>query len=103
MQKLKRNDEVVVLSGKDKGKTGEVVSVDLKNSAVTVKGVNVVRKAIKPTQENPNGGFSEAERAINISKVSLISPKTSKPSRARIEVRDGKKVRVLVKCGTVLK
>ena len=61
MQKIKVNDEVVVIAGKDKGKTGKVAKVDLKNNKVVVKGVNVVKKTVRPTKENPNGGITEKE------------------------------------------
>jgi large subunit ribosomal protein L24 len=104
MQKLKLNDEVKVISGQDKGKTGSIVKIDLKKNLVTVKGVNLKKKAIRPSQEAPNGGHLEIERPLAWSKVSLVSPKTSKPSRVKISTnKEGKKVRVLVKCGTVLK
>lgn len=102
MQKLKINDEVVVLAGKDKGKTGKVQRLDFKKKRVLVEGVNVVRKALKPTQENPNGGFSDVEKPIHISNIAVVSPKTNKATRVRIETKDNKKVRVAVACGSVL-
>ena len=102
MQKLKLNDEVIILAGKDKGKTGKVQSLNLKKSKVVVEGVNVARKALKPTQENPNGGFADVEKAIHTSNVALISPKTKKATRVRIETQNDKKVRVAVACGSVL-
>jgi len=103
MQKLKLNDEVVVLSGSEKGKTGTVTKIDLKNDRVVVKGVNMKKKAVKPSQENPNGGFLEMEKPLHRSKVALISPKTKKPTRVKITKKDGKAARTLVKCGTTLK
>lgn len=103
MEKLKVNDEVVVLAGKDKGKTGTVVTVNRKTSKVVVKGVNMVKKAVKPTQESPNGGIVEKENALHVSNVALMSPKTKKPTRVRIEDKNGKKVRVAVACGSELK
>lgn len=102
MQKLKLNDEVIVTAGKDKGKTGQLARIDLKNKNVVVTGVNLVKKAMKPTQENPTGGFVEVERPINLSNVSIVSPKTKKATRVRIEDKDGKKVRIAVACGSVL-
>lgn len=102
MQKLKINDEVIVLAGKDKGKTGKIQNLDFKKSRVLVEGVNVVRKALKPSQENPNGGFSDLEKPVHISNVALVSPKTKKATRVRIETKDNKKVRVAVACGSVL-
>ncbi len=103
MQKIKVKDEVVVLAGKDKGKTGTVEKIFGSNSKILVKGVNLVKKAVRPTQENPAGGFVEVERPLHASNIALISPKTKKATRVRIEVRDGKKVRVAVKCGSILK
>lgn len=102
MNKLKLNDEVVVLAGKEKGKTGTVARIDFKNSKVVVKGINLVKKTIKPTQENPTGGIVDVESALNISNVAVVSPKTKKATRVRIEDKDGKKVRVAVACGSVL-
>jgi len=102
MQKLKVNDEVVILTGKDSGKTGKVKKINFKTNKVYVEAVNLVKKAIKPTQENPTGGFADIEQGINISNVAVVSPKTGKATRVRIENKDGKKVRVAVKCGSVL-
>ncbi|PIP90637.1 MAG: 50S ribosomal protein L24 [Bdellovibrionales bacterium CG12_big_fil_rev_8_21_14_0_65_38_15] len=103
MQKMKLKDEVIVLAGKDKGKTGTVEKIFDSNKKILVKGVNLVKKAVRPSQENPAGGFLEVERPVHASNLALISPKTNKATRVRIEVRDGKKVRVAVKCGSVLK
>ena len=103
MQKIKVNDEVVILAGKDKGKTGTVERIFGTQNKILVKGVNLVKKAVRPTQENPAGGFVEVERPVHASNLALISPKTKTATRVRIEVRDGKKVRVAVKCGSVLK
>lgn len=102
MQKLKVNDQVVVLAGKDKGKTGDVKKINLKKNVVYVSGVNVVKKAIKPTQENPAGGIVDIEAPLHISNVAVVSPKTNKATRIKIEEKNGKKVRVAVSCGTVL-
>lgn len=102
MQKLKVNDDVIVIAGKDKGKTGKIVSINFKKMTTIVSGVNMVTKAIRPGKTNPDGGFSKKELGINLSNVALVSPKTKKPTRVRIEVREGKKVRVAVKCGSVL-
>ena len=102
MQKLKLNDEVVVLAGKDKGKTGVLTKLNLKSKKVWVKGINVLKKAVKPTQENPNGGLIDIEGSVHLSNIALVSPKTKKGTRVRIEKRDGKKVRVAVSCGSVI-
>jgi len=102
MQKLKVNDEVIVIAGKDKGKKGTVQSINFKRKTALVGGVNVVKKAVKPTQENPNGGFSDVEKGINLSNIAVVSPKTGNATRVRIEEKDGKKIRVATKCGSVL-
>ncbi|MCF8059101.1 MAG: 50S ribosomal protein L24 [Bacteriovoracaceae bacterium] len=102
MQKLRVNDEVIVVAGKDKGKTGKVERINFKKSEVLVAGVNIVKKALKPSQENPQGGFAEVERPLHISNIAVVSPKTKKSTRVRIEEKDGKKVRVAVACGSVL-
>lgn len=102
MQKIKVNDEVVVLTGKDNGKKGKVKKLNFKANTVVVEGVNAARKAVRPTQENPNGGFVDLERPIHLSNVAVVSPKTGAATRVRIEVKDGKKVRVAAKCGSVL-
>ncbi len=102
MQKIKVNDSVVVLAGKDKGKTGKVKSINFKTDRAVVEGVNVVKKALRPTQENPTGGLIDKELGIHISNIGLVSPKTKKASRVKIQEKGGKKVRVLTACGTVL-
>ncbi|WP_419173423.1 50S ribosomal protein L24 [Halobacteriovorax sp.] len=102
MQKLKVNDNVVILTGKDRGKTGVVGKINFKTKVVYVDGVNLVKKAIKPTQENPAGGIVDIAAPLHISNVAVVSPKTKKATRVRIEEKDGKKVRVAVSCGSVL-
>lgn len=102
MQKLKLNDEVIILAGKDKGKTGKLKKINSKKNVVLVEGVNVVKKAVKPTQENPTGGIVDLECPVHVSNVALISPKTKKATRVRIETRGDKKVRVATSCGSVL-
>lgn len=103
MQKIKVSDEVIVIAGKDKGKKGTIKSLNFKKKTAMVDGVNLVKKSIKPTQENPNGGFADMEKGINLSNIAVVSPKTGGPTRVRIEVKDGKKVRVATKCGSELK
>lgn len=102
MQKIKVNDEVVVIAGKDKGKTGKVRKLNLKKNVALVEGVNMVKKTLKPTQENPSGGIVEKESPVHMSNIALISPKTKKATRVRIEEHDGKKVRIAVACGSVI-
>lgn len=102
MAKIKKGDEVVVLSGKDKGKTGNVTQVMPKDGKVLVSGVNMIARHRKPTQENPQGGIDRYEAPMAISKVAVADPKDGKATRVRIENKDGKKVRVAVKSGEVI-
>ena len=101
MRKIKINDEVIILAGKDKGKKGSVLSLNWKRGKALVKGINMVHKATRPSEGNPSGGFVDVERPIDLSNIALISPKTLGPTRVRIEQREGKKVRVAVKCGNI--
>jgi large subunit ribosomal protein L24 len=97
---VRKNDTVVVISGKDKGKTGEVLSVNPKTGRVLVKGVNVVTKHQKPSRTNMQGGIVNIEAAINSSKVMLYCEKCKNATRVSHKVlEDGSKVRVCKKCG----
>jgi large subunit ribosomal protein L24 len=100
--KIKKGDKVVVLSGKDKGKHGEVTRNLPKEGKVVVSGINVATRHIKPSQANPQGGKVQVEMPMHVSKVAIEDPKTGKPTRVRFETKDGKKVRVAVKSGQVL-
>jgi large subunit ribosomal protein L24 len=100
MQRLKVGDLVVVISGEDKSKTGKVTRVLPEQGKVVVEGVNVVRKHVRSQPERP-GGIVEMEAPIFASKVMPVDPETKKPTRVRIQVKDGKKVRV-AKSGAVL-
>ena len=97
--KIKKGDKVVVLSGKDKGKHGEVTRAFPKEAKVVVAGVNIATRHRKPSQANPQGGLDRFEAPLHVSKVAIEDPKTGKPTRVRFEIRDGKKVRVAVKSG----
>ena len=101
-QKIRKGDTVVVLSGKDKGKTGEVVRAMPKEDKVIVSGVNVAVRHRKPTQANPQGGLERREAPLHVSKVAVADPKGGKATRVRFEVRDGKKVRVAAKSGELI-
>jgi large subunit ribosomal protein L24 len=101
-QKIKKGDKVVVLSGKDKGRTGDVVKAMPKEGKVVVSGVNVHARHRKPSQTNPQGGIERKEAPLHISKVAIADPKTGAPTRVRFEVRDGKKVRVAAKSGELI-
>lgn len=102
MAKIKKGDEVVILSGKDKGKTGNVTQVIPKEGKVIVSGVNMIARHRKPTQQNPQGGIDRYEAPMALSKVAVADPKDGKATRVRIEEKDGKKVRVAVKSGEVI-
>jgi len=99
--KIKKGDSVVVLSGKDKGRTGTVLLVQPKDGKVVVEGVNVATKHRKPTQANPQGGIDRVPAPMHISKVA-VADKDGKPTRVRFETKDGKKVRVAVKSGETI-
>ena len=101
-QKIRKGDQVVVLSGKDKGKTGEVVRAMPRDGKVIVSGVNIATRHRKPTQLNPQGGLERREAPMHVSKVAIADPKTGKPTRVRFETRDGKKVRVAAKSGELI-
>ena len=100
--KIKKGDSVVVLSGKDKGRTGTVQTVMPKDAKVVVSGVNMIARHRKPSQANPQGGIDRREAPMHISKVALADPKDGKPTRVRFEEKDGKKVRVAVKSGETI-
>jgi large subunit ribosomal protein L24 len=100
--KIKKGDKVVVLSGKDKGKHGEVTKAMPKDGKVIVSGVNIITRHKKPTQGNPQGGLERTEAPMHVSKVALEDPKTGRPTRVRFEVRDGNKVRVAARSGETI-
>jgi large subunit ribosomal protein L24 len=100
--KIKKGDEVVVLSGKDKGRTGTVSQVLPKEGKIVVEGVNIATRHRKPTQANPQGGIERREAPMHIAKVAVADPKDGKPTRVRFEERDGKKVRIAVKSGETI-
>ena len=100
--RIKKGDKVVVLSGKDKGKTGEVVQSMPKEQKVVVSGVNVAVRHRKADQANPQGGLERREAPLHVSKVAIADPKTGKATRVRFEERDGKKVRIAAKSGELI-
>jgi len=99
---VKKGDKVMVISGKDKGKTGIVLAAYPKKNRVIVENVNIVKKHAKPSQDNPQGGIMNMEAAIHVSNVMPIDPKTGEPTRVGYQVIDGKKVRIAKKSGAVL-
>jgi large subunit ribosomal protein L24 len=97
--KIKKGDTVVVLAGKDKGKSGEIMSVLTKANRVYVKGVNMVKKHQSPTATNP-GGIVAKEASIHVSNVALADPKSGKPTRVGFKVdAKGEKTRIAKKSG----
>jgi large subunit ribosomal protein L24 len=99
---VKKGDKVMVISGKDKGKTGVILAAYPKQSRVLVEGVNIVKKHAKPSQINPQGGIISQEAPVHVSNVMPIDPKSSTPTRVGYKTVDGKKVRVAVKSGEFL-
>ena len=99
---VKKGDTVKVISGKDKGKTGVVLTALPKKDRVLVEGINIIKKHTKPNQANPQGGIVSQEAAIHVSNVMLLDPKSGEPTRVGYKVEDGKKVRVAKKSGEKL-
>ena len=99
--KIKTGDNVIVIAGKDRGKTGNVLSVLRSQDRIVVEGVNIVKHHKKATQENP-GKIEEKEASIHISNVSHLDPDSGKPTRVKYEVKDGVKKRISVVSGSLL-
>ena len=99
---IRKNDQVAVIAGKDKGKQGKVLKVDAKSMKLTVEGVNMVKRHVKPSQTNPQGGIVQKEGAIAYSNVLLVSPTTKKPTRASKFTR-GKKGELVEKTASAKK
>ena len=100
--KIKKGDKVIVITGKDKGKTGEVTKVLVQENKVIVSGINIAKRHTKPSQESA-GGIISKEMPIQISNVAYVDPKTNKPTRLGIKVdKDGHKVRFAKKSGEVV-
>lgn len=100
--KIKKDDSVEVLTGKDKGKRGNVVRVLRKQNRVIVSGVNIVKKALRPRSQQEQGGIVEIEAPIHISNVGLVCKKCGKAVRVGYKIDGSKKVRVCRKCGEAL-
>jgi large subunit ribosomal protein L24 len=100
--KIRKGDTVIVISGKDKGKTGEVTRVFPKKDRVLVQGINVFKRHLK-SRDGVEGGIYPVERPMDVSKVMMLDPKTQKPTRVTYKVSsEGKKVRIAVKSGNEL-
>ena len=101
--KIKKGDQVQVLTGKDKGKKGEVLRVLPADNRAVVQGANIVKRHTKPKGAGQEGGIVEKEATINLSNLSLLDPKSGKPTRVGFKVlEDGKKVRVAKASGEVI-
>lgn len=102
--KLKKGDKVIVRSGKHKGQTGKVTATHPSQNKVTVEGINVVKKHVKPNQQHPQGGIIELTKPIWVSKVSILEPTAKKASRIGYKVdAAGKKTRIFKKSGKEIK
>jgi large subunit ribosomal protein L24 len=99
---IKTGDTVVVIAGRDKGRTGRVLRVLPKNERVVVEGINRVLKHVRPSQRNPQGGRIQKDAPLHISNVMPVDPGTGKGTRIKMEVREGQKHRVAVDTGTDL-
>jgi len=99
---VKKGDKVMVITGKDKGKTGVILASFPKKDRVIVEGVNIIKKHSKPSQANPQGGIISQEAPIHVSNVMVLDPKSNEPTRVGYQEVNGKKVRVAKKSGEVL-
>lgn len=102
--KLRKDDTVIVRTGRNKGQTGKVVAVHPELNAVTVEGINVVKRHIKPNRQHPQGDVVEVTKPIDVSKVAIIDPSTKKPSKIATKLdAKGNKTRVFKKSGKEIK
>ncbi len=101
--KIKKNDKVKVIAGKQLGRSGKVLKVFPKKQTLIIEGVNFIKKAQRPSQRNQKGGIIEMEGPVHISNVMLICSRCSKPTRVGKSIlQDGKKVRICKQCGEIL-
>ena len=101
---IKKGDNVIVLAGDDRGKSGRVLSVQREKNRAIVEGVNFVSKATKPSAKHPQGGIVKIEAPVHVSNLALVDPKTGKPTRVGYAIgKDGKKVRIAKKSGEEIK
>lgn len=103
MSRIKKDDQVVVIAGKDKGKTGKVLAVFPENQRALVETINMVKKTRRKSQKDPQGGIIDIETPIHLSNLMLLDKKTNKPTRVRFDVqKDGSKSRISKKSGEVI-
>jgi large subunit ribosomal protein L24 len=101
--RVKKNDKVMIMSGKDRGKSGKVLFVNKLRTRLIVEGLNMVKKAKRPDQQNQKGGIIDIEAPLSISNVMVVCSKCGKPVRLKSRMLDnGKKVRSCGKCGEML-
>lgn len=100
--RIRKDDEVIVIAGKDKGKTGRVLRVDPSDDRVYVEGLNIIKRHQRPTPGRPDSvaGVIEREGGIHVSNVALLDPKDKKPTRIGIEIHEGRRFRVARRSGT---
>lgn len=99
---VKKGDNVIVISGNDKGKIGKVLSVLIKQNRVVIEGVNIVTRHLKPSNANPDGGIEKKEAPIHASNVQVLDPKTEERTKTGKKIVDDKKVRYAKKSGEIL-
>lgn len=97
--KLKKNDNVSIISGKDKGKTGIIEKVFPVENKIVVKGIAIAKKHIKPSQKNPQGGIIDINLKIDVAKAMIVCPSCGKPSKIGYKVTQNGKIRICRKCG----
>ncbi len=100
---IRKGDTVIVLAGEDKGKKGKVLEVLVDKNRAIVEGLNLVSKSTKPSAKHPQGGIIKQEAAIHVSNLSLIDPKSGKPTRVSIQHEGKNVIRVAKKSGEVIK
>ncbi len=100
---IRKNDTVYVLTGEDKGKTGKVLKVLVDKQRAIVEGVNFVNKSAKPSAKNPQGGFEKVEAPIHVSNLSLVDPKSGKPTRISVKHEGKNVIRIAKKSGEEIK
>lgn len=101
---VRRGDTVMVIAGDEKGKTGKITSVNREKQRVIVEGLNLVKKSVKPSAENPQGGFVQTEASIHVSNVMLVDPTNGKPTRILRKLDEkGEKLRISKKTGSIIK
>lgn len=100
MQRIRRGDNVEVVVGRDKGKRGRVLQIDMENHRAVVEKLNLVKRHQKPTQRRPYGGIVEKEASLNLSNVRIVCPKCDGPRRIGVKSDGQRKFRACRKCGT---